>query len=90
MFAQLGRVMSGLLRIKVGTASQQTGSSIEKKTERRKAGIACQLGQPWIIAHLGDLCVFYLLFLLLIGILPTERRVQQSMQTSGQPYARRF
>ena len=55
MFAQLGRVMSGLLRIKVGTASQQTGSSIEKKTERRKAGIACQLGQPWLIAHLGDL-----------------------------------
>ena len=48
-----------------------------KKTEHRKAGIACQLGQPWLIAHLGDLCIFYLLFVLLIGILPTERRVQQ-------------
>ena len=39
MFAQLGRVMSGLLRIKVGSASHLTGSSIEK-TEHRKAGIA--------------------------------------------------
>ena len=37
MFAQLGRVMGGLLRIKVGTASRITGSSIDKKQgiERR-------------------------------------------------------
>ena len=37
MFAQLGPVISGLLRIKVGTASRITGSSIDKKQgiERR-------------------------------------------------------
>ena len=29
--------------------------------------------------YLGDLCIFYLLFVLIIGIHPTERRVQQCM-----------